>query len=540
MVKRGKIRKFFASVFGWTEQHPWLFACLGTTLFLIFSIIALRTHTVTMNEIAAWEGSKNFSFESPRVDVNSPIFWTALISLFSKNGCDIHVMAFLTTALTTIALFLFLRFVKLKNPVKLATIFSAAFLYFLPTSATNYGLLPLAIVFVMLSFKSRFRHPVVYGLALSFLTLISENWLFISAILIFDFIIGFCFAPCAKKVAREKALKKANHKEAASSIKQIKLSEKRSKDTRAMFVWIVPALALIAAAIFVVFKDYPLGEEFLSVKNSEFYNVIDRALYGTAFPFFEITAIIIVLTLFVRDLRAFFYYILAVTATACSSLIFSIDGVYSLSYFISFIAIDLLIYFIYVNDPKKPLGWQTKLNKLVNKIQIVKLINNIPSFVDVVFVLPIILTIPHVMNSLIEEANGDKNSVKTVISEVMNEGGSVAILTDNVSEQFFYPFAYELPEGSKIIRIENGKELIYDSVTVEAVKTDAAASTIKAVEAEYDHVYYFGYVGTCASAVPVYGEAIPEGVPMTRFTPTTQIVRLAGAYYPDIVGVKLK
>lgn len=540
MVKRGKIRNLFASVFGWTEQHPWLFACLGTSVFIIFSIIALCTHIVTMNEIAAWEGSKNFAFDNPRVDVNSPIFWTALISLFSKNGCDIHIMAFITTALTTIAVFLFLRFVKLKNPIKIATIFSAAFLYFLPISATNYGLLPLAIVFIMLSFKSRFRHPVVYGLALSFLTLISENWLFVSAILIFDFVIGFCFAPCAKKVAREKALKKANHKDAATSIKQIKLSEKRSKDTRAMFIWIVPALAFITAAIFVVFVKYPLGDAYISIKDADFYNMVDRALYGTAFPFFEITAIIIALTLFVRDLRAFFYYILAIAATACSSLIFSIDGVYSLNYFVSFIMIDLLIYFIYVNDPKKPLKWQTSLNKLVNKIQIVKFINSIPNYVDVVFALPIILTIPHTIGSLVDEVNGDNNSVKTVIVEVLKEEGTIAIVTDNISEQFFYPFKYELPARSKIIRIEDGEELVYKYGKVESVKNDVAEKNLKDITKNYDHVYYFGFVGTCPTAAPVYGEIVPEGVPMTRFSPTTQLVRLAGASYPDIVGLKVK
>ena len=540
MVKRGKIRNLFASVFGWTEQHPWLFACLGTSLFIIFGIIALCTHTVIMNEIAAWEGSKSFAFDNPRVDVNSPILWTALISLFSKNGCDIHIMALITTALTAVAVFLFLRFVKLKNSVKIISIFSAAFLYFLPISATNYGLLPLALVFIMLAFKSRFRRPVLYGLALSFLILISENWLFVSAILIFDFVIGFCFAPCAKKVAREKALKKANHKDAATSIKQIKLSEKRSKDTRAMFVWIIPALAFVAAAIYVVFAKYPLGEVFLSVRDGDFYNMVDRALYGTAFPFFEITAIIIALALFVRDLRAFFYYVLAICATACSSLIFSIDGVYSLNFFVSFIWIDLLIYFIYVNDPKKPLKWQTSLSKLVNKIQLVKFINNIPNYVDIVFVLPIVFTIPHTIGSLIEEASGKNNSVKTVIAEVTKEEGTVAVITDNISEHFFYPFRYELPAGAKIIRIENGKELVYSNESIEAIEDDIAKQRLESIKSEYDHVYYFGFVGTCASAAPIYGGVVPEGVPMTRFSPTTQIMRIANASYPDIVGLKLK
>ncbi|NLI20119.1 MAG: hypothetical protein GX418_01010 [Clostridiales bacterium] len=97
-----------------------------------------------------------------------PCLWFLLLMPLAKLGLPYASVIVLSFGLTLLGLWLFLRRAPFSWPVKLAVVFSAAGMYYLPVVARSYALVPALLMLIYAGYPLRYSRPLPYA-ALLFL-----------------------------------------------------------------------------------------------------------------------------------------------------------------------------------------------------------------------------------------------------------------------------------------------------------------------------------------------------------------------------------
>ena len=141
-----------------------------TALFLLINIYLITRHEAWRDESQAWTIVKNLSL----IDVfrtlpteGHPCLWFLFIMPFAKLGLSFYCFSFVSLALMTITLYLFLKNAPFSLFVKIVVLFSSIFLYYNPVVSRIYSLIALIIISIACLYKERFDRPIMYGLLIA-------------------------------------------------------------------------------------------------------------------------------------------------------------------------------------------------------------------------------------------------------------------------------------------------------------------------------------------------------------------------------------
>lgn len=142
-------------------------------VFLVLSVILLRYHETWIDEIQAWELQKNnniFQIYSHCKTEGHPMLWYLILKPFTMLGFPIKTMNVISILFMTIAVYLFIRYIRQNIWVKLLVVFGGSMFYYNAVNARTYSLVCLAMTLVAITYDNRKEHPYRFNLSLLLLT----------------------------------------------------------------------------------------------------------------------------------------------------------------------------------------------------------------------------------------------------------------------------------------------------------------------------------------------------------------------------------
>lgn len=154
-------------------RNEWSFAIALTLVYIAVNAVLLYWHEPWRDEAQAWLISRDLGFvgmiRQAGIDGN-PVLWWYLLAPLAKLGAPYRMIGLVSLAFMSAAVLLLLRYAPLSRWLRAAFAFSPCCVYWLPVISRNYALIPLALILIALSYKKRNTRPILYALALFFLS----------------------------------------------------------------------------------------------------------------------------------------------------------------------------------------------------------------------------------------------------------------------------------------------------------------------------------------------------------------------------------
>ncbi|MDO4978927.1 MAG: hypothetical protein Q4E47_02110 [Candidatus Saccharibacteria bacterium] len=188
MKRKSSKNKFLV----WAEKNRTIISVIIAVLFAASQIPALIMHEPTTGEYATWASAKGVAIDySTVIDHTEPQMgvWKAILAPLAWMGFPMITANILALVFTALAIFLLCKNVRANIIVKVAVVLSAIFIYYSPVIASNYSLIPLAMVLVAMFYSKRLEKPLQYGLSVLFLMSTHFVLAFVGIILAIEFVV---------------------------------------------------------------------------------------------------------------------------------------------------------------------------------------------------------------------------------------------------------------------------------------------------------------------------------------------------------------
>ncbi len=492
-----KISVFFKGVKKWANTHKTLFSLIVTLLFIASQIPFLINHEIWNDEATSWQLSKEINLGN-FYEVNSaephPMLWQLVLAPFSKLGFPIITLNIISLLFVAAAVFLVTRYAKMSFFTKFIFFVSAAFFYFLPIISRDYSMIPLALVLVCLAYEKRHEKPLLYGLALTFLS----QTHFLMYGLLFMFILGYIIEV---------------------------VSEKDGKVLKTLAIFLLPLIISGLTSLPIVINSMN-NQAILTEKVFEntpeeardpFFENLIWSFFGSDNMGLEILFIVLLsftaITFFIKNQKTFIYL-----AGGVFFWFFVMCNVYkNYEVFAPKVALILLIIFavIWLNvieDTKKP----NKVEKVLMNSEIIKFLNTkVTRDWHIVFAVILALaTTPNTFSFAIDDFHYPFSNSKEIASYINEkiESGSVIVegeptmITSAVDAYIENDVTiYSVFLGREKTRLDNLK---YDNATLdnkrekydEGIKVEDLGKILDELSEKYEHVYYIGISPSCNSS----------------------------------------
>lgn len=481
----------------WVETHKTLFALIITLIFIISQIPFLLNHEIWNDEATSWQLSKEITLGN-FYEVNSaephPPLWQLVLAPFSKLGFPIITLNIISLVFVALAIFLIVRFAKMSFFSKFIFFVSAAFFYFFPIISRDYSMVPLAIALVCIVYERRHEKPLLYGLALTFL---SQTHFLMYGLLV----------PLALGYIIEIFV------------------EKDKKPLKNLAVFALPLIISVLTIIPLItssmnnqailtgktFENTPVEQRDPFFENvvMSFFGADNSALETLLIVVFILTAI----AFFAKNQKTALYLFSGV-----GFWLFVMGNVYkNYEVFAPKVALILLMVFaiVWINqieDDKK----ENKIEKLLMKSEVIKFLNTkvTRNWYLVAALLMAFLTLPNTFTYAFDDFHRPFSNAKEVASFINEkvEKGSVVIEADPGSIFGSAVKAY-IENDVTIYNNVLGREeaaidvLKYDDETVgryhekykEGIKKEDLEKLFSEMSEKYEHVYYFTVPPSCNS-----------------------------------------
>lgn len=155
------------------EKLRTIMTVIVAVMFFIGVCFIVSTHEAWLDEAQAWLISERLSiidiFKQMKYE-GHPCLWHLILSIFSKNGYPYEAIGYISAAISSIMVFFLVK----KSPFSIATMFviivSPVILYQYSVVCRVYCIAVLGLVLIASLYKDRREKPILYGLALAFLT----------------------------------------------------------------------------------------------------------------------------------------------------------------------------------------------------------------------------------------------------------------------------------------------------------------------------------------------------------------------------------
>lgn len=494
----------FRKVINWVKTHKTAFALIVTAVFVLANLPLVITHENWNDEAVSWALSREINFSNV-YEINNaephPLLWQFILAPFSKLGLPFDTISYISLAFVALAVFLFVRFAPMNGLFKIAFLISSGFFYFLPVISRDYSLIPLAVALVCIAYKKRHEKPLLYGLAIAFLTQTHFLMYGLAAALGVGYVIEATF----KK-------------------------EKTAKYLKKVLIFALPIAISLASVIPIVinsFKNQAIisGVAYESSDPEMLEQFVPSALegfFGSSADFVGIAAIVLAvifsLSLLAKSIKAFIYF-----AIGEGFWIYVMDNIYK-GYDVIEPKTTLIVLIILAACWIASLEETEKENiisRLMNYSEILKLIKKKKICTHLVIASIIALsTVPHTMVLAMKDFNQPFSNAKEV-SEILNEfeDGSLIIQSDPtavvetaVREYVDKDFVYynlmsnKVEEADDYLKYNNetlNSYKDYDYITNEDLNSLFAFAT-----SVYEHVYYIAQRPNCGGAYSNANEEI--------------------------------
>ena len=141
-----------------------------TIIYGILTLFCVLHHEIWADEAQVWQLCKYLSLPELSSHLHNeghPILLYLLTMPFAKIFPTALPMQLMCWGAMVISVFLLMRFSPFKLYSKLAIIFSAGFIYFLPVIARNYSIIPLLVFLLAILYEKRDKRPYLYAFILA-------------------------------------------------------------------------------------------------------------------------------------------------------------------------------------------------------------------------------------------------------------------------------------------------------------------------------------------------------------------------------------
>ena len=142
------------------------------SLYILVNVFIIFNHEAWRDEAQAYLIAKNLNiteiFKILRIE-GHPILWFLIIKLFTILNISFYYFSFLSLALMTVALFVFLKKSPFSFTTNVLVILSTIFNYYNPVICRNYSLIVLLTTLVFCYYNEKFDKPVLYLVLVSLL-----------------------------------------------------------------------------------------------------------------------------------------------------------------------------------------------------------------------------------------------------------------------------------------------------------------------------------------------------------------------------------
>lgn len=423
---RSIIKLIKSSAFFRFISNPKVFAILVATIFFLANLVLVWFHEPWRDEANPWQIAKAINFENfydvMRVEPH-PMLWYLILAPFAKLGFPYFTTSIISLLIMTISVFLLVRFAPFSKSAKVAVVLSSAFLYFNSVISRNYCLVVLIVVILAINYKNRLAHPFRYLLLIA---LLLQTHFLASGLAGALFIV---FSYDLWKHGRAK----------------------RSKLLPILFGYLLIAISLFSSMPMILGSlsshDIINGSSSVSWNLSTLSADLNLATFGVAFPIFELTmSCLFLYLLFRRSYRVLLY----LTASV-GMILFSLVIVYSTGTFsgqkCSLIILSIVFCFFvsYFEN--------TKINHdnfLLRHLELAKALVLLP--ITIVFLIPIILSIPHTICAAIFDLRDSYSYSKEVSGYISQNtpNNSIFLVADSTSAGLSITFVPLLKDGRQI------------------------------------------------------------------------------------------
>ncbi len=142
-------------------------------LYLAITILSLFHHEIWKDEAQAWCLARDlniFDLYSLTKTEGHPLLWYLILFPFAKLHFPVQIIQVLSLLFVSSAVILLLFKSSINNILKILIVFSAGMLYYLPSIARSYSLIPLFIFACAYFYPKRAEKPYFYLLSILFLS----------------------------------------------------------------------------------------------------------------------------------------------------------------------------------------------------------------------------------------------------------------------------------------------------------------------------------------------------------------------------------
>lgn len=153
-------------------RKTWLVPIGVAALYFVVNLVLLLHHEPWRDEAQSWLIARDNSFASMLQQLKQeghPALWYILLYPLAHIGAPYLSLGIVSLVIMTAATFFLMRYAPFSMPVRLALLFSSAFIYYYPVISRNYSLVVLIIILICVFYKTRLQKPVIYSLLLSLL-----------------------------------------------------------------------------------------------------------------------------------------------------------------------------------------------------------------------------------------------------------------------------------------------------------------------------------------------------------------------------------
>lgn len=143
-----------------------------TVVYFLLHLFVILRHEHWCDEAQAWLITKNLSlFEMFRIlpTEGHPCLWFLFIMPFAKLGLSFDHVSFISLAVMTVTVYLFLTYSPFSLMVNIGILFSSVFLFYNPVVFRSYCLIALIIVLIAVFYEKRNEKPILYGILVGLL-----------------------------------------------------------------------------------------------------------------------------------------------------------------------------------------------------------------------------------------------------------------------------------------------------------------------------------------------------------------------------------
>lgn len=400
-----RVKKFFAS--------PKYFALFFCILYFIIGLILILSHEQIFDESNPWQIAKiltpgNFA-EVMSNEPHAPL-WYLILAPFAKLGLPLITTNFISLIIMTATVYLFLRFAPFRRITKLAFLLSSAFFFFFPVVSRDYCLVPLALTLIAIIYPTRHDHPIRYALALA---LLAQS----------HFIMAGLVAALAVVFVYEYIKHYRTHKKSSLGIRPLII---------AGTIILLSALTLLPSAIGSFGSHRIIAESAdAAVSYAEYSSELNSALFFVFVPIFEIFAVSILIYLIVNYRKLAIYF-------SSYLIVFFIATFFVYVNFLHFnlktptiTSVLVFLYWLTFYDKKKPL----KVQKIFHKIELVRYFSLKNYLAPVLFVTPILCTVPYSVASAAQDLTGQypRGISRTIVSQLNSTENDAVIIVEGQS-----------------------------------------------------------------------------------------------------------